>query len=52
MGMISGGFGLKKFFEDSDREKEKPVIAPVPEGSAPEANNAQVRTLDLSSISS
>ena len=45
MGMISGGFGLKKFFEDSDREKAGAV--PASETLTPKPDGAQVRLTDL-----
>lgn len=42
MGMISGGFGLKKFFEDSDREKTSTTPASVPESPNPKPDGTQV----------
>lgn len=41
MGMISGGFGLKKFFEDSDKERDKAATASAPEFSVAKPETSQ-----------
>lgn len=42
MTMISGGFGLKKFFEDSEKEKDKVATATAPHPPTPKPAEPQV----------